>query len=182
MIDFGFGVKLGTVNEKDLVEMREARNDYSTWKWCRQPSLISPTDHRAWYEWQAKDNGTRMFSIVAPQREFAGVCGLTSIDWITRRAEFSLYVVPHYRKKGFAKAALQTLLSHAFSDLNMRLIWGETFEGNPAFDMFMSIGMTHDGARRDFYFKDGKYIAANLVSMRNDEWTSPTRSFASQEF
>ena len=182
MIDFGEGVKLGSIDREHLKDMRESRNEYSTWKWCRQPSLISQIDHESWYEWQAKDKNTRMFSIQAPSMSFVGVCGLTSIDWVTRRAEFSLYIVSHYRKRGFAKAALKTLLSHAFNDLNLRLIWGETFEGNPALDMFLSIGMVHDGVRRDFYFKDGKYIAANLVSIRNDEWTSPTRSFVSQEF
>jgi len=159
-----------------LKTMFESRNDYSVWKWCRQPSLISNVSHKAWYEWQAKDPNTKMFVIKAPMMDVAGVCGLTSIDWVNRRAEFSLYITPYCRRKGHATAALKTLFSHGFSDLNMHSIWGETFEGNPALDIFINAGMVFEGVRRDFYFKDGKYLDAHMISVKETEWKSQSRS------
>lgn len=175
MIDFGYGIQLTTVDESHLNDMRDARNDYSTWKWCRQPSLILEQQHKQWFDWQAKDSNTAMYSIRHELVNFVGVCGLTGVDWVNRRAEFSLYIAPFYRGKGKASAALKTLFSHGFNDLNLNLIWGETFDGNPAYDLFLKLGMKHEGTRRDFYFKDGKYIDAHLISLRRDEWTSPQR-------
>ena len=53
---------------------------------------------------------------------------------------------------------------------NLNVIWGETFEGNHAYDMFLKLGMKHEGTRRQFYFKEGKHIDAHLVSITRQEF------------
>lgn len=98
------------------------------------------------------------------------MCGLTSIDHLHQRAEFSLYVGPQYRKRGYAKETLKTLFSYGFVALNLNCIWGETFDGNPAAKIFESVGMVREGTRRDFYFKKGKFIDCHLYSVKRSEW------------
>lgn len=169
MIDFKRGVSLRPVEQSDLPAMRRWRNDYRIWSWCRQNSLINERSHLAWYEWQATAADVKMFMVIKDEKG-VGVCGLTSIDLANRRAEFSCYVAPDCQNGGIGRAALLTLFEHGFVDLGLNMIWGETFEGNPAFNLFNSIGMKTEGVRRNFYWKDGRYLNAILVSMSADEF------------
>jgi RimJ/RimL family protein N-acetyltransferase len=169
MIDFGFGVTLGPLDKTCIERIRIWRNDKSIWMWCRQNDLISDMAQERWFSAQDVDATIHMYTIWS-SAGICGVCGLTSHDYMNRRAEFSLYVAPEMQQQGIGTKALQTLFSHGFANLNLHCIWGESFEGNPAIESFKKIGMKHDGTRRDFYFKDGKYIDAQLFSVLEGEW------------
>jgi RimJ/RimL family protein N-acetyltransferase len=127
---------------------------------------------------QDRDPTVRMWSIVAKKGGAAGVCGLTSIDQLNQHAEFSLYIEPNSHRGGLGKRALATMLSHGFYTMNLNLIWGEVFEGNPALLLFERMGFIPEGLRRDFYFREGKFIGAHLISMRREEWTKRLPSFS----
>jgi RimJ/RimL family protein N-acetyltransferase len=146
------------------------RNDFKIWEWCRQNDLLSLKSHTAWFDKISDDPTIKMYSIKDFRNTCVGVCGLTDIDRVNQRAEFSLYIGPNYQRMGHAKAALKTLLSHGFMNQNLNVIWGETFEGNHAFEMFKSLGMTHEGCRKEFYYKGGSFIDANLVSMTKKQF------------
>jgi RimJ/RimL family protein N-acetyltransferase len=169
MIDFNYGVTLGAL-ESDAKELYlKWRNDYTVWKWCRQYDLIDDQSHAAWFERQSRDSKIAMYHIVTDDF-IVGVCGLTDIDRVNQRAEFSLYIAPEHQRKGYAKAALKTLLAHGFLNHNLNLIWGETFEGNKAYDMFLALGMQYDGTRREFYYRGGRFIDASLVSITRKDF------------
>ena len=170
MIDFGFGVSLGRL-KKDchLQQTYEWRNNYrGVWQWCRQNDILEPISHEKWFEKIALDSTIEMYGIF--DGNLIGVCGLTSIDRIAQRAEFSLYIAAEHQGKGHAQPSLETLFSHGFMNHNLNLIWGETFEDNHAYDIFLKIGMKHEGTRRQFYFKEGKHIDAHLISMTRAEF------------
>jgi RimJ/RimL family protein N-acetyltransferase len=177
MIDFGHGIGLLLLNkDKDANDAIECRNDYRIWKWCRQNDLLSLDNHYSWFDKIKNDPTIKMYKIT-PSGDpndvgewLLGVCGLTDIDRVNQRAEFSLYIDPEMQRQGYAKAALKTLLSHGFMNQNLNVIWGETFEGNPAYDMFLKLGMKHEGTRRQFYFKEGRHIDAHLISMTRQEY------------
>lgn len=171
MINYGYGVSLRRLQECDKVKIYQWRNDRSIWKWCRQTSLIHWANHCRWFDKQSQDASISMFGIFRCD-VLVGVCGFTDIDHLNRRAEFSLYVGIEHQRKGYATAALKTLFHHGFADLNLRTIWGETMGGNPAFHLFQNFGMTHDGARRSFYYKDGEYLDAHMLSMTREEFSN----------
>lgn len=149
------------------------RNDYNIYRWCRQTGPISRAHHnRYWYLmddcedkkfWAVHDVNDGGYATV-------GCAGLTDIDYLNRRAEFSLYIASSWQGRGLGKAALAELFNKGFHELNLNLIWGETFEGNPAMKMFKDLGMKEEGTRRSFYFKNGKYIDCHLVSILASEW------------
>jgi RimJ/RimL family protein N-acetyltransferase len=173
MINFGHGVTLVPVLEKQLGQMLVWRNDRRVWKWCRQNSVISEAEHIAWFRSLLGNQKIKMFSICDSEGNFVGVCGLTDIDRVNSRAEFSLYLGPDFQNKGLGKSALKTLVDHAFIDENLHSVWGESFADNPACNCFESIGFKLDGVRRGFYFRNGDYIDARLYSIfREDcEWS-----------
>lgn len=99
-----------------------------------------------------------------------GVCGLTSIDMVNRRAEFSIYTAPAYHGTGFGIQGLRCLLQHGFQNLGMHTIWGEVFDGNPALEKFEALGFRREGLREDFYMRDGEFIDAHIIAVRDGEW------------
>lgn len=174
MIHYKFGVALDAICRDDLEKLRTWRNQYEVFRWCRQNGLISDLDQERWFERQNDDPGTRMF-LVYPMVPGVvsgpvGVCGLTSIDFINRRAEFSLYINPAEHGQGYGTGALKTILTYGFDALGLNCIWGETFDGNPAAKLFEKLGMKKEGTRRQFYFKEGKFIDCHLYSILRDEW------------
>lgn len=175
MIHFdGLKVKLGPFNTSapEFTQAWKWRNDERIWKWCRQRTVLSWDQHEKWGKGLINESSIKMFCIYDINDVFVGVCGFTDIDNVNRRAEFSLYIGPQFQGKGFAKDALSALFGHGFHDLGFNSIWGETFDGNPAIELFYKLGMKLEGTRRQFYFRSGKFIDCHLVGITRAEWES----------
>ncbi len=170
MIDYKFGVTLKRIEEHQLDKLREWRNNTLIRDYCRQVGLLSDHDQLQWFKKQNTDPTMRMFVIHVENRGPVGVCGLTSIDHLHRRAEFSCYISAGNQRLGFASAALKTLFEFGFRELNLNLIFGESFEFNGAIDLFKKIGMKEDGRRRQYYYKLGNFIDAVMLSILKDEF------------
>lgn len=167
-------LKLKALDFADIETIRHWRNRPEIMRWCRQTSPISDRQQKEWFEAQHADPSIQMFKIMV-EGQIVGVCGLTSINMVSRHAEFSLYTAPEYQRRGYARKALSTLFGFGFYSLNLNQIWGETLNGNHAARLFESLGMRADGTRRAFYFKDGQYIDAHLYSVLKDEYADNLR-------
>lgn len=156
---------------------RAWRNHPEIQKWCRQNTPISQAHHERWLKQIEDDPTIKMFGIRAEfecgpdekMEDAVGVCGLTSIDRLNQKAEFSLYIAPQYQSKGFGEAALKRLCEHGFKDLNLNRIWGEVFDGNPAMKTFERLGFKLEGIQRQSYFRDGKFIDSLIISKLRTE-------------
>lgn len=171
MIDYGFGLQLGPVSDADLDELRVWRNTPDIMRWCRQYEPLERWTHAKWLESLPSRQDVKMYSVF-DECEPIGVAGLTSIDFINRHAEFSLYISPIEQGRGFGEKALKTLCAHGFLALGLHHIFGETFEGNPAARMFERVGFVRDGTRRGFYYRQGEFIDAHLYSILAVEFRS----------
>lgn len=170
-------IELGPLDSTDAGLLRTWRNDYRIWRWTRQNDLISDAAQVRWFNRQSEDPTIKMWKVQVISKDGeklkatpVGVCGLTSIDFQHSRAEFSLYIAPALHGRGLGRRALCVLLEHGFTNLGLNLIWGETFDGNPAAQMFEKVGMVKEGTRRGFYWKDGKRTDAHLYSITREEW------------
>ena len=161
--------------------LNKIRNMPEIRDWCRQVGLIDNIQQEKWLTRISEDPTIRMYSIKGfssdnPRANISldlGVCGLTDIDHINQRAEFSCYVFPECQGYGYATDALKLLFRHGFNDLNLNMIWGETFDGNKALDLFTDkLGMKIEGTRRNFYYKKGKFIDAHLISISRSEFNA----------
>jgi RimJ/RimL family protein N-acetyltransferase len=99
-----------------------------------------------------------------------GVCGLTDIDYIHRKAEFSIYVAPEAQKHGHGENALRCLLDFGFKDLGLNRIWGETYEGNVGLKLYPKVGFVEEGHLRESYYKKGEFIDSYIFAILRDEW------------
>ncbi len=163
-------ITLGPLDSSDCERIRAWRNDPRIWRWCRQHDWISDANQDHWFKRQTADPTIKMYALMGNCR-IVGVAGLTSIDAVNRRAEFSLYVGPEFHGLGYGADGLMALFDHGFHELNLHQIWGECFSGNDvALKLFKKMGMREDGIRRDFYFKNGAYTDCQLISILATEW------------
>ena len=175
MIDYGYGVSLDTIEFDDIEIMRQTRNFSMINRWCRQCGLISRSEQGAWWERLQSDKTRKIYIIVTANAERIGVVGLTDIDHRNQNAEFSLLINPKNQSRGYGKLALKTILKHGFDDLNLNVIWGETYEGNHALKLFTAVGMTLDGIRPQHVYKDGKFFDSYMISIKREAFKALTK-------
>ena len=167
---------LATLNpiEKHHTEMLfQWRNNPKVFKWCRQHDLLDYGPHERWVESLGNDPKTKMYLVKSNDQADRplGVCGLTNIDLLNQRAEFSLYIGREHQGAGYGRDALKLLLYHAFMSYPFNIIWGESFDGSPAIELFKSLGFKVDGKRRDFYFRESEFVDAILISIKRSEFS-----------
>lgn len=176
MINFGRKVSLGTLDGAHKEKIRGWRNDPLVSRYNRQIGLISEAHHSSWFDNLENNKCVLMYGVFAhsPEagvpNELVGVCGLTGINYIHQRAEFSLYICPKRQRHGLGKPALETLLDHGFQDLNLHKIEGECLRPNHAMKMFLKMGFHHEGTKRGHYYKAGKFWDADIFSILRSEW------------
>lgn len=158
-------MNLRRIKAADLPLLFEWRNDERIYRWCRQYGPIHWDSHVKWFERQSSDPKLEMFSIIRDSGSHVGVCGLTDIDMVNRRAEFSLYIAPEFQGKGYAREALIELFRWGFNALGLNRIYGESFSGNPAMKLFEKLGLELEGVRWGFYLRNGCYTNAHLYSI-----------------
>ena len=164
-------------------QARDWRNDFRIRRWCRQEGLISKAQHNDWLERIHNDPSIIMMGIekyqsgriIGEPKDIKysnpiGVCGLTSIDRKNGKAEFSLYIEPDSRHKGYATKALSLLLKFGFENLRLNRIWGEVFEGNPAMQIFERLGFKEEGRQRQTYWKGGRFIDTYIISILQEDY------------
>lgn len=171
MIDYGGLVFLSPLDFTYSDTLFRWRNDYRIRRYTRQNDLLTWAEHDEWIKRVGNSPVDKMYLVRRKSSQtVVGVAGLTGLDLINRRAEFSLYIGPEFHKNGYGKDALKTLVSHGFNTFGLESIWGESFAFNKAQDMFKAIGFCCDGIRRKFYFREGTPVDSILYSILRTDW------------
>lgn len=105
-------------------------------------------------------------------QQLVGVVYLLNIDWLHRNAECAIWIgEATAQEKGIGKLAMQTLLAHAFHDLNLHRIYLSVLSNNVrAFNLYKKIGFTEEGKLRDAVFKNGSYADVIHMSILSNEF------------
>lgn len=174
-------IKLRLIRELSE-NQREWRNSPEIQRWTRGSELISHEDQVKWLKRISEDPTILMFGVEVEEKSkvpgmrkkpvIVGAAGLTSVSHIHKTAEFSLFIGPEYQRKGYGERALRELLNYGFKNLALRVIYGETFEGNPAWALFQKLGFQETGRHRKRYFKEGRSLDAICFDILSDEWLS----------
>ena len=158
----------------------EWRNDPDIQRWTRGSELLSEEDQAKWLKRISQDPTVLMFGVEVEEKSkvpgmkkkptIVGTAGLTSVSHIHKTAEFSLFIGPEYQRKGYGELALRELLNYGFKNLALEVIYGETFEDNPAWSLFQKLGFKETGRHRKRYFKEGRRLDAICFDMLRNEW------------
>jgi diamine N-acetyltransferase len=101
-----------------------------------------------------------------------GNCGFFSIKAISRSAEFGIMIGERsYWNKGYGTEAVELLLKHGFSSLNLHRIYLRVFETNlRAVRAYEKAGFIHEGRHREAHYYDGTYVDVIQMSVLRSEW------------
>ena len=101
------------------------------------------------------------FDIVLLEKDIlAGHISLHDIDHLNRHAFLGILIgLEEYRSKGYGAEAIRLLLNYGFNTLNLHNIMLSVHADNPrGISCFKKAGFQESGRRREWLFKDGKYI------------------------
>ena len=101
-----------------------------------------------------------------------GTCGLFSIGWICRRAQFNILIgEPDAWDKGYGREAASLLLGYAFNKLNLNSVQlGVNADNKRAVRSCEKCGFVHEGVRRQFIYCGGRYHDTAMMSVLRDEF------------
>ena len=168
-------IRLRPLEREDLKQLRDWRNDPDIFSRVREYRYLNMENQEAWFNSLRDDRKTIMFGIEEGelhQLEFIGVCGLTNIDWIGRKAEVSIYIGDKlYRQKGLGIEILNALAKYAFGECNLNRLWAEAFDSNQAGrKLFIKAGYEEEGILFAHAYKNGHYQNSHIYRMLRDEW------------
>lgn len=164
-----------------------SRND--SLQWLRSESYMRPIDQMKFYDTLKTRRDIEYFHLES-EGKIVGICGLTDIQY-GLSAEFSLLIHTNQQRQGFGRKALLSLMQYGFSyELDLKLIYGETFiyppdylggidfkkenylgKINPAWKLFEALGFKIEGITRMRYSKAGVPVDSLHFSMTRERFT-----------
>tara|TARA_R110001583_G_scaffold158335_2_gene310307 strand:- start:137 stop:661 length:525 start_codon:yes stop_codon:yes gene_type:complete len=169
----GTKIKLTKVEKENIEQLRKWRNNPELRKYFREYRLINKENQQKWYESTVLNDSTSYNFEIRDEisNKLIGHCGLHYVNWISRTAEFGIYIGDNdYRNGGYGSDALRTLIKYGFEDLNLNKIWCEVYDNNKALEMYKHIGFVYEGKLRQNYYNEGKYWDSHLLGMLKEEY------------
>lgn len=134
---------------------------------------ISDVQSEADYRSMTEGSDNIVFAIVdADGGQTIGTCGLYQIQWPARRAQMNILIgEPSAWNKGKGTNALENLCAYGFLTANLELIFlGVNAENKGAIRSYEKAGFVHEGRRRSFVYRNGKYFDSIMMSLLRAEW------------
>lgn len=139
---------------------------------------VTSLGEQSWFESALKDQsrGRVTMTIEGPEHAPIGLVHLSSIDWISRVAEFGIIVgEKSARGKGVGREATALMLGYGFRTLNLNRIWLRVTEANAAaISVYERLGFKQEGTLRSGFFADGALQNVLVMGLLADEWTNST--------
>ncbi|MGH9459223.1 MAG: GNAT family N-acetyltransferase [Thermoanaerobaculia bacterium] len=100
-------------------------------------------------------------------REHIGNTSLHDIDWVSRRAEFDLFIgEPSAWNRGFGSDAVRTLVRFAFDEINLNKLRIDIFDYNErAKHVLGNNGFVEEGKLEREFYRDGAYHDIVILSV-----------------
>ena len=173
---YGERIRLRAITRTDLPLFVEWLNDPEVTQGLMHFIPFSMEDEEDWFEGMRKrplEEHPLVIEICSEEGwESIGNCGLFSIDWRIRQAEFGIMIgVKQQWNKGYGTEALILIIDHAFNTLNLNRIFLRVYENNPrAIRSYEKAGLSIEGRKRQAHFDKGQYFDVILMSILRSEW------------
>lgn len=163
------------IERNDLQEITKWRNDKFLIDLLGAPfRYINSEIDQSWFDHYLKNrNNNVRLGIYCDHKEIIiGAVYLTNIDWVSRNAELSIWIGnSDYQGKGIGKIAVQTILKHAFQNLNLYRVYLTLLRtNNRARKLYVSSGFISEGIQRSAIYKNGIYYDLEMMSILKVEY------------
>ncbi|HUP65512.1 MAG TPA: GNAT family protein [Thermoanaerobaculia bacterium] len=151
------------------------------YRWMNDPQIVRTLKSRypipifreaEWLEEAVRGAGDQRHFAVERRdnREHIGNASIHDIDWVSRRAEFGLFIgEPSAWNRGFGGDAIRTLVRFAFDEMNLRKLRIDVFGYNErARHLLESNGFVNEGKLTGEFYRDGNYHDIVIYSIFRD--------------
>lgn len=84
---------------------------------------------------------------------------------------FRVYIGdPALRNKGYGRQAMKAVMKLCFEEWNLERVYLDHYTGNPASNLYLSLGFKYEGVLRNNCKKNGKLYDVHLMSMLKNEY------------
>ena len=136
-------ISLRTIESSDLDFLLNLENDRSLWKVSGTTRLFSEKEIRNYISHAKEDIAiSEQFRFVIDMDGLAvGCIDLYEYNWIKQTAGVGIVILKEYRRKGFAKQALVSLIKYAWEELRLQQLHTSIFADNKvSLALFKSVG------------------------------------------
>ncbi|KPL08481.1 hypothetical protein AMJ86_00475 [bacterium SM23_57] len=175
----GKQVTLRAVEQDDIPEILHHFNDLEVRRFLHMITPVSTEEEEKWIQEitrQRKAGTNFLFAIeLQKPKQFLGVCGLNSVDWIHRSAELGIAISnKKYWGKGLGTEAIHLLVQFGFNNLNLHRIYLTVFEDNlRAQRVYEKVGFTKTGRQRETIHRLGRYFDLFSMDLLANEYQEP---------
>lgn len=168
-------VYLRALQEDDYLKLNEWRNNHSiTDLLGGNRFFTSPLREKKWVENAVENDrvNLRLAICIKGTNTFVGMVNLTNIDYLNRKAEFSIMIGERSSfGKGLGTQTTYLMLDHAFEQLNLNKVYLTVLEINVrAKSLYKSVGFRQEGVMRQEVYKNGVYNDMILMSLLKEEY------------
>jgi RimJ/RimL family protein N-acetyltransferase len=159
------------------------------YRWMNDPNIVRTLKSRypiafqneiEWLDRAMQGHTTeRHFAIERKDdRTHIGNASIHEIDWVSRTAEFGLFIgEPSAWNRGFGSDAIRTLVRFAFEEMNLRKLRISVFEYNDrAKHVLETQGFVQEGRLRREFYREGSYHDLLILSIFRDGEPQETES------
>eukprot|EP00026_Physarum_polycephalum_P018565 Phypoly_transcript_20201.p1 GENE.Phypoly_transcript_20201~~Phypoly_transcript_20201.p1 ORF type:complete len:206 (-),score=27.13 Phypoly_transcript_20201:25-642(-) len=119
----------------------------------------------------AKNEGFSLNIYDKKSGKLAGSCGLNTVDYMNKRADFGIIVHHPFWRTGVATEAMMLIINFAFDELHMHRVTGETSVGNTGMrKSFEKFGFKLEGIDREAIFSRGTFEDEARYAVLENEW------------
>jgi len=178
-------LRLRAAEPSDILKFLEWINDPEVTENLVLHSPISSLEEENWYENMIKKPADEHVLVIEVKKEDPSTSGdiswvaigniqFLSIDWINRNTEIGIMIgEKEYWNQGFGTEAMQLMLSHGFSTLNLHRIWLQVYDKNlRGKRAYEKAGFITEGRLREAHYQHGTYYDVIIMSVLKDCWIS----------
>jgi RimJ/RimL family protein N-acetyltransferase len=165
------GTTFRKVEEEDLKILLDLKNE--SWWGTHSVLFANMRDQRRWFE---NLGDKQVFTIIRDQAVM-GVCVISDVDFISRKASISGSVVKEFRKNNNPRLIFEAGIDFAFEMFNFNRLEAEVLESNYSAQLLEVnfLGFTVEGKKRMAVYKAGRYYDSIVLGLLRSEWEQQAR-------
>ncbi|AFP84445.1 spermidine N1-acetyltransferase [secondary endosymbiont of Ctenarytaina eucalypti] len=163
-------IKLRPLEREDLHFIHQLNNNEMMMRYWFEEPHEAYVELKDLYQKNIHNISERRF-IIDKQSISVGLVELVNIDYIHRRAEFSILVAPEHQGKGYASVATYLALNFGFMVLNLYKLYLIVDEENTkAIHIYKKLGFKQEGVLLQEFFINGHYHNALRMCLFQHEY------------
>lgn len=161
-----------SIEEEDLLFLKDQRNDPDTWKYLTDITMLNNQSQQDWLRRLMPNQRKKCFILFKKAtQESIGFIRMDEIDYINRSIQIGADIHSDHRGKGYATTTYELLLKYCFDYLNMNRIWLMVLDYNTrAKHVYEKVGFKEEGRMREAIYRENKYHDYIIMGILRSEY------------